>query len=78
MAISVLPVDGLINRLIQQNQRPSDRPSSGSASKPAQSDQVNISHEAKAQAGSSDIEQTQSQLENQLLQMYSPNSGSSS
>jgi len=50
MAISALPVDGLINRLIQQNQRPAARPSGSSSEVATPQDQVSISNQAKAHA----------------------------
>jgi len=50
MAISALPVDGLINRLIQQNQRPAVRSSGSSPDVATLRDQVNISSQAKAHA----------------------------
>lgn len=71
MALSVLPVDGLINRLIDQHQRPSGgsrstRPTYRTA------DQVSISSQARAHADSGEAlhEQQASRLEDQLLQMY--------
>jgi len=71
MAISALPVDGLINRLLQQHQRPAVKNTSSSSKPYSQGDQVNISNQAKAQAEGGDIPQEPSKLENQLLQMYS-------
>jgi len=74
MAISALPVDGLINRLIQQHQRPVVKTTNSSAKSSPQADQVNISNQAKVQAGGGEIPQEPSKLENQLLQMYSAHS----
>lgn len=69
MALSVLPVDGLINRLIDQHQRPSGK--SQKYQPPSRvADQVSISSQARAQAGDAAAEQQPSRLENQLLQMY--------
>jgi len=48
MAIMVQPVDGLINRLLQQNGKPS-APSQGAAANPAQQDHVSISSNARQQ-----------------------------
>jgi len=89
MAISVLPVDGLINRLIQQNQRPASRPSGTSSEPGTLQDKVNISSQAKAHAsGANDQagqaatggqtasqDQTPSPLESKLLEMYKIHSG---
>lgn len=77
MAISVLPVDGLINRLIQQNQRPASKPSSVPADAGAPRDKVNISTQAKAHAAGSG-EHAPSQLESKLLAMYRAHSGNHS
>jgi len=77
MAISVLPVDGLINRLIQQNQRPTSRPANASADSATLQDKVNISSQAKAHAAGSG-EHAPSQLESKLLEMYKAHSGSHS
>ena len=77
MALSVLPVDGLINRLIQQNQRPASRSSSSSSDRTVPQDKVNISSEAKAQT---DVDGAQdsapSQLESKLLELYRSHAGS--
>lgn len=74
MAISVLPVDGLINRLIQQNQRHASRPGGVSAETGSPRDKVNISAQAKAHAAGSG-EHAPSQLESKLLAMYRAHSG---
>lgn len=74
MAISTLPVDGLINRLIQQNQRPAPRPAGPSAQGNDLQDKVNISSQAKTHAAGS-VEHTPSQLESKLLEMYTVHSG---
>ncbi len=74
MAISALPIDGLINRLIQQHQLPSAKNTPSSKQHPSQGDQVNISTQAKTQAEAGMAQQEPSKLENQLLQMYSARS----
>ena len=71
MAISVHPVDGLINRLLQQNSSSVSR--RGSVQQPARpdsADRVEISTQAKQGVA----EQPASKLESQLLQLYSRHS----
>lgn len=77
MAVSVLPVDGLINRLIQQNQRLTSRPAEASADSTRLQDKVNISNQAKLHAAGIG-ERAQSQLESKLLEMYKVHSGNHS
>jgi len=74
MAISVLPVDGLINRLIQQNQRPTSRHASSQAGGAAPQDKVSISSQAKLQAEGG-AQHAPSQLESKLLDMYKARHG---
>jgi len=74
MAISILPVDGLINRLIQQNQRPAARPAGPSPQGGDLQDKVNISSQAKTHAAGNG-EHAPSQLESKLLEMYTAHSG---
>ncbi|MDQ6988061.1 MAG: hypothetical protein Q9M25_09685 [Mariprofundaceae bacterium] len=77
MALSVLPVEGLIHRLIQQQQLPATKASSATSDQ-KKHDQVNISNQARERADTGASEQTPSKLENQLLQMYSARSVSGS
>lgn len=77
MPISVQPVDGLINRLLQQNSKPSVV-NERQAHQPRSSDAVNISSQAKAQQLSGNAEHTphapgNSSLESQLLNLYKSN-----
>jgi len=76
MAISALPVDGLINRLIQQHQLPAAKTKASPAQRPFPEDQVSISSQAQTQADAEVAQHGSSKLENQLLQMYSARSGS--
>jgi hypothetical protein len=68
MAMIVHPVDGLINRLLQQNNRPGKVNTGVSGREAFPRDHVQISGEAHQQARAS--ENAPSRLENQLLQMY--------
>jgi len=80
MAISVQPVDGLINRLLQQNSRPASavdrRPGSHMHST---QDQISISSRAQSQPDTvSDAAQQQNRpggkaLESHLLNLYKMN-----
>jgi len=78
MAISVQPVDGLINRLLQQNTRSTTikRPLPGGQQGSAVQDSVSISSQAKAQPESfsqARIHQYQAgekALESHLLNLY--------
>jgi len=84
MAISVQPVDGLINRLLQQNSRaPSAAEKAASTPTAPSRDQVNISSEAllQRQALSDRVEQQQRResgkaLESHLLSLYKTNDAS--
>lgn len=81
MAISVQPVDGLINRLLQQNSRApsvSERPVASQAARTQ--DEVNISSAALSQHQAMDHKQDQPQqrpsskaLESHLLSLYKSN-----
>jgi len=83
MAISVQPVDGLINRLLQQNSRPASavdrRPGSHMHST---QDQINISTRAQSQHDTvSGVAQQQNKpggkaLESHLLKLYKMNDSS--
>ncbi len=68
MAMTVHPVDGLINRLLQQNNRPGKADTGVSGRDVFPRDHVQISGEAHQQARTSG--DSPSRLENQLLQMY--------
>jgi len=68
MAMIVHPVDGLINRLLQQNNRLGKTDPSVSGRDVLPRDHVQISREAQHQARGSG--NSPSRLENQLLQMY--------
>jgi hypothetical protein len=80
MAISVQPVDGLINRLLQQNSRPASTVErrSGSHMHSTQ-DQVSISSRAQSQPDAvSGVAQQQNRpggkaLESHLLKLYKMN-----
>jgi len=67
MAMTVHPVDGLIHRLLQQNNRPSKADSDVSGRDVLPRDHVQISGEAHHQVR---LGNSPSHLENQLLQMY--------
>ncbi|MDX8392639.1 MAG: hypothetical protein R8K53_08770 [Mariprofundaceae bacterium] len=77
MAISALPVEGLIHRLIQQQQLPITKMSAATSAQQMH-DQVSISEQAREQADTGAADQTPSKLENQLLQMYNARSVSDS
>jgi len=68
MAISVHPVDGLINRLLQQHSSSASRRENVQSTPPASADRVNISQQAKQGV----VEPSPSKLESQLLQLYTP------
>lgn len=68
MAMIVHPVDGLINRLLQQNNRPGKTDPSVSGRDVLPRDHVQISGEAQYQGRASG--NSPSYLENQLLRMY--------
>jgi len=53
MAMNIQPVDGLINRLLQQNSKPSSPARPASSSAPARQDQVSISSTAQKQQAAS-------------------------
>ncbi|MBL4775041.1 MAG: hypothetical protein JKY87_03165 [Mariprofundus sp.] len=80
MAISIQPVDGLINRLLQQNGKPSSVTRQQSPSAMPQQDQVNISSSAKQQSPSTESQVQSSSykpgeraLESHLLNLYKKN-----
>ena len=80
MAISIQPVDGLINRLLQQNGKPSSVTKQHSPSPMSQQDQVSISSSAKQQAPltESQVQSTSDKpgeraLESHLLNLYKKN-----
>jgi len=83
MAISIQPVDGLINRLLQQNGKSSSAARPSTAAPMTKQDQVNISSSAYAQqtpATESQVQPQQSQnkpgeraLESHLLNLYKKN-----
>jgi len=79
MAISVQPVDGLINRLLQQNNRPASVAERRLGSKQLKRDQVSISTMAQSQSNPvSDASQQQNKtggkaLESHLLKLYKMN-----
>ena len=84
MAISIQPVDGLINRLLQQNGKPSSLTRQSAPAPMAKQDQVNISSSAYAQKAPTTESQLQSQqqpqnkpgeraLESHLLNLYKKN-----
>jgi len=68
MAMTIHPVDGLIQRLLQQSSRPGKTGSDVSSSNSFPLDQVQISGDAHHQARLSG--NAPSRLEDQLLQMY--------
>jgi len=68
MAMTVHPVDGLIHRLLQQNNRPGKADSNVAGRDTLPRDHVRISGEAYNQARASG--NSPSHLESQLLQMY--------
>ena len=73
MSISVHPVDGLINRLLEQHSSSSAVRHSGKAQQHTPSnapEKVNISEHAKHVVA----DQSVSKLESHLLQLYSPHS----
>jgi hypothetical protein len=73
MAISVQPVDGLINRLLQQNSRPASATDRKMESHTAPTqDQVSISPRAQSQAvtGPSQHNTGGKALESHLLNLY--------
>ncbi|MDQ6996642.1 MAG: hypothetical protein Q9M82_04175 [Mariprofundus sp.] len=80
MAISVQPVDGLINRLLQQNSKPASVSERSLNSRMhAAQDQVSISSRAQSQPDTiAGVSQQQSQaggkaLESHLLNLYKMN-----
>jgi len=68
MSISVHPVDGLINRLLQQHSSSVGRRENVQRGQLGSGDRVNISRQATDVAA----DQSVSKLESQLLQLYSP------
>jgi len=77
MAISVQPVDGLINRLLQQNSRPASVAERRLDSR-MQAGQDKLSISTKAQSQPADVPQQQSKaggkaLESHLLSLYKMN-----
>jgi len=71
MSISVHPVDGLINRLLQQHSSSSVKHSEKAPQAHSNAaERVNISQHAKHVVA----DQTVSKLESHLLQLYSPRS----
>ncbi len=83
MAISVQPVDGLINRLLQQNSRPSSAAGRRADSQMhATQDQVSISAQAQSQQDALPAAAEQQNrsggkaLESHLLKLYKMNDSS--
>jgi len=77
MTISVQPVDGLINRLLQQNSKPASVAERRLESR-MQAGQDKLSISTKAQSQSADVSQQQSKaggkaLESHLLSLYKMN-----
>jgi len=80
MAISIQPVDGLINRLLQQNGKSSSAARPSTPAPMTKQDQVHISSSAYAKQTPSTESQVQSQnkpseraLESHLLNLYKKN-----
>jgi len=77
MPISVQPVDGLINRLLQQNSKPSVSHARPAHQPSGGSDAVNISAQAKSQHQAAAAAPQQApgnkSLESQLLNLYKSN-----
>ncbi|MDQ6970660.1 MAG: hypothetical protein Q9M16_09135 [Mariprofundus sp.] len=83
MAISIQPVDGLINRLLQQNSKPSSVARQSAPAAAPKQDQVSISSSAYSQKTPTTESQVQSQqqqnkpgeraLESHLLNLYKKN-----
>jgi len=80
MAISIQPVDGLINRLLQQNGKPSSVARPYTSAPMPQQDQVSISSSAKQNSPSTkpQIQSTNNKpgeraLESHLLNLYKKN-----
>jgi len=68
MAINVQAVDGLINRLLQQNTSSVSRRENVQQERPDSGERVNISQQAKHVIA----DQSVSKLESHLLQLYTP------
>jgi len=84
MAMSIQPVDGLINRLLQQQGKPSSVTRQSAPAATVKQDQVNISSSAYAQKTPTTESQVQQQsqqqnkpgeraLESHLLNLYKKN-----
>ena len=72
MALTVMPSDGFISRLLQQAHRPAPAPAPEASKSSSAADQMSISQEARQSSQSADNNQ---RLESKLLEMYNQKGG---
>ena len=71
MAMTLRPTDGLVTRLLQQQNRNQSATVSSASSSAKKTDQVSISDQARSQVQSNQFKQKD--LESQLLRLYNHN-----